>query len=101
MMDNRMEFKALPVPNLGYDYQKPSLKYFRVWHSKTQKNPEEFITEEVDTKIVKARTDRDAKRKVQNTYKHHVLKVEEVTDKADIAEIKKRMFEKKLEEEVV
>ena len=96
-----MEFSPLPVPNLGYDYQKPKLAYFRVWHSATQKNPEEFVTEEVATKIVKAKTGKDAMRKVQNTYKHHVLKVEEVTDAAELADIKRRLYEKKLEEEVV
>jgi CHAT domain-containing protein len=99
-MDSRIEFKPLPVPNLGYDYQKPALSYFRVWHSKTQRNPEDFVVEEVDTKIVKARTDRDAKRKVQNTYKHHVLKVEEITDTKELEAIRQKLFEKKVEEVV-
>lgn len=99
-MDVALEFKRLPVPSLGYDYSNAGPKYFRVWHSKTQRNPNEFVTDEVDTKVVKAKTDRDAGRKVQNTYKHHVLKVEEITDVAELEAIKKAMYEKKVAEVV-
>lgn len=95
-----MGFTPVTVPNLGYGSQEPSYKYFRVWHSKTQRNPNEFVTEEVDTKVVKAKTDRDARRKVQNTYKHHVLKVEEITDVAELNAIKQKLYEKKAEEVV-
>lgn len=100
-MDSRMEFKEIPVPNIGYgtaDYGKP--KYYRVWHSKTQRNPHEFVTEEVTTNIVKAKTPAEAKRRIKNTYKHHVLKVEEVTDIAELNEVKQKLYEKKAEEVV-
>lgn len=95
-----MEFNPVVVPSLGIADYSSVPKYYRVWHSKTQRNPNEFVAEEVETKIVKAKNERDAKNRVKNTYKHHVLKAEEITDISDINAIKQMLFEKKSEEVV-
>ena len=97
-----MEFTPIPIPSLGYGMgeSSPGLKYFRVLHSKSQRNPNEFVTEEVEINVVKAKTDQDAKRKIQNTYKHHVLRVDEITDPSELESIKQKLYEKKAQEVV-
>jgi hypothetical protein len=102
-MDDRMEFKPLPVPYLGYGegyLSKNEARYFRVLHSRTQMNPENFVAEEVEWNTVRAKNEGEAKRRIKNTYKHHVLKVVEIDDTKELEEIKQKLYEKKAEEVV-
>lgn len=91
--------KPLPVPmQMSGGTIRSDSRYFRVWHSKTQRNPNNFIAEEVEISTVKAYNHDEAKRRIQNTYKHHVLKVEEIKDLKELEDIKQKLYEKKVEE---
>lgn len=95
------DIKPLPVPmQMSGGTIRSDSRYFRVWHSKTQRNKDNFIAEEIEINIVKAYNHDEAKRRIQNTYKHHVLKVDEITDPKELADIKQKLYEKKIEEVV-
>ena len=96
-----MEINPIPLPmQLGAGRIREGSKYYRVWHSKSQQNKDNFVISEVLVDVVKSYNHDEARRRIQNTYKHHVLRVEEITEPSEIEEIKKQLFEKKVKEVV-